>query len=335
MRRDGDDTTTPEPTPTQRAWLELGYGLFLHFGPNTFEGKAWGAGDFLPERFAPARLDCRQWAAAAAEAGMQYAVLTAKHHDGFCLWPSAHTGYSVAASSGAPDVVGRFAEAFRDAGLKVGLYYSLWDRNCPVYQDDAAYAAFLRDQLTELLTNHGPILELWFDGGWDKDHPNRHWAFDAAWEADPNSGLGHGDRWEWAALYEHVHALQPDCLVIQNASSDRPGAVKYHPVDARTLEHFDFVYNEQVCEPTTDPVFTRPDGSQAFLPLECCTSLNPDWFWTGREYFQHPSPATIADWHRRARAMHGNLLLNVGPDRDGLIPEYHRKYLKAARNLID
>lgn len=126
----------------------------------------------------------------------------------------------------------------------------------------------------------------------------------------------------------------PGCLLIQNASSDRPGAVKYHPEDARPLEHFDFVYKERVCEPIADPVFTRPDGSRVFLPLECCTSMNPDWLWTGREYFHHPSPATIADWHRRARAVHGNLLRNVGPDRDGRIPDYQRRFLNAARELM-
>jgi alpha-L-fucosidase len=113
---------------------------------------------------------------------MQYAVLTAKHHDGFCLWPSRYTEYCVRNSPGQPDVVGLYAEAFRAAGLKVGLYYSLWDRNYPYYEDDEIYAAYMRDQISELLTGYGDILELWFDGGWDKDHPTRQWAFDPAWE---------------------------------------------------------------------------------------------------------------------------------------------------------
>ncbi len=123
----------------RKDWQSLGYGLFLHFGPNTFAGVGWGDGKFPASEFAPSELNPAQWADMALEAGMRYAVLTAKHHDGFCLWPSQHTGYSVNNSPGRPDVVGRFVEAFRKAGLQVGLYYSLWDRNFPAYEDDGVY----------------------------------------------------------------------------------------------------------------------------------------------------------------------------------------------------
>lgn len=322
------------PTPAQQAWMALGYGMFIHFGPNTFTSSGWGDGRFPAEQFAPTALDTRQWAAIAAEAGMQYAVLTAKHHDGFCLWPTRHSMYCVANAPGRRDVVGEFVEAFRAAGLRVGLYYSLWDRNYPQYDDDAAYAEYMQLQVSELLTQYGEIVELWFDGGWDKDHPSREWPYNPAWETDPQSGLGHGERWRWSALYDSIHAHQPDCLVIQNASSDRPGQVKYHPVDARTSEHFHFIYQEEECHPVSDNLFTNHRGEAVYMPLEFCTSLNPNWFWIGGTCYSHPSVATICDWYQTARAYGGNFLLNVGPDRTGRLPEYHRPYLRQAADRL-
>ena len=310
--------------------MRLGYGLFLHFGPNTFTQSGWGDGRFPPAGFAPAALDCTQWAGVAAEAGMRYAVLTAKHHDGFCLWPSRHTDYSVAHSPGRPDVVRRFADAFRKAGLQVGLYYSLWDRHCPFYEDDAAYAEYLRRQIEELLADYGPLVELWFDGGWDKEHPTRQWAYDPAWERTVPADILHGGRWRWKELYRFIHERQPDCLVLNNSSSDRPGWVRYHPVDARTCEHFHFVYRERLHEVRVDPHVTDDEGRAAYLPLEFCTSLNPDWFWIEGRCYGHASAETIRGWRETARRAKANLLLNAGPDRRGLIPEYHARFLREA-----
>ncbi len=227
-----------------------------------------------------------------------------------------------------------FTDAFRNAGINPGLYYSLWDRNYLQYDDDKLYAAYMRNQITELLTRYGDIVELWFDGGWDKDHPTREWAFDPAWENDQNSGLCHGERWEWAELYTHIHSLQPNCLVVKNSSSDWPGDVRYHPVDIRTSEHFDFIYEEKQRHPIIDPVFILPDNTRAYLPLEYCTTLTPDCFWKEASAYTHPSPATIANWHKTARQNNANFLLNIGPNKDGLIPEYHRQYLKLAAKVI-
>jgi len=308
-------------------WRNLGYGMFIHFGVNTFSGVGWGDGQFPAAGFKPDQLNPQQWAEIAVEAGMKYAVLTTKHHDGFCLWPSRYTEYSVKNSGCKRDVVAEYVEAFRAAGLKVGLYYSLWDRNFPAYADDAAYADYMKAQMTELLTNYGPILEMWFDGGWDKDHPTKDWPYDPMWEQNPQSGLSHGERWRWSELYEHIHALQPECLVIQNSSSDRPGVIKYPPVDIRTSEHYDFIWQNRICE-AADPA--------GMLPLEYCTTLTPDWFWSEkRTGFTHPSAGTIADWLRRAREQRANLLLNVGPDHHGLIPEYHRFFLKNALKMVN
>ncbi len=310
----------------QKAWQKLGYGMFIHFGVNTFSGSAWGDGQFPAKDFAPDKLNPRQWAEVAAEAGMKYGVLTAKHHDGFCLWPTQYSDYSVANSPGQQDVIALFVESFREVGIQTGLYYSLWDNHCPVYNDDYAYIDYMKNQLTELLNSYGPILEMWFDGAWVKDHPTRDWPFDTAWLENPECGYSSGTRWGWKEIYEHIHRLQPECLVIMNSSSDCPGKVKYGPMDIRTSEHYDFVWQDQIC---------TPDKDYDAIPLEYCTTLTPDWFWSEkRTGFCHPSARTIADWYSRARAENNNLLLNIGPDKHGLIPEYHRTFLRQAANYF-
>jgi alpha-L-fucosidase len=314
----------PAPTSAQREWMELGYGLFIHFGPWTFSGT--GDGKFPAASVDAPALDARAWARLAAEAGMRYAVLTAKHVDGFCLWPSKHTRYSVASTPARRDWVAEFVAAFGAEGLKVGLYYALLDRSCSFYEDDARYNEYVRDQIEELC-GYGELVELWFDGAWDKDHPTRDWPHDPSWP--PSTGA----RWEWTRLYQHIHRLQPRTLVIQNSSSDRPGVPSYLPVDARTAEQFDFVWKDRLCAPRIDPVFPEPDGAR-FLPLEYCTTLTPGWFWEGGAMYPHASAEAIAGWRRRAREHRANLLVNVGPDRSGRIPEHHRPFLLDAERLV-
>jgi alpha-L-fucosidase len=312
------------PTPAQSAWMGLGYGMFIHFGPWSWTGT--GDGKFPAERVDAPLLDVAAWARLAAESGMRYAVLTAKHVDGFCLWPSRHTPYSVAATPARRDLVAEFVAAFSAAGLKVGLYYALLDRHCPFYEDDARYNDYVRQQVGELLA-YGDAVELWFDGAWDKDHPTRDWPHDPAWE--PLDGA----RWEWARLYEHIHRLQPGCLVIQNSSSDRPGVPNYLPVDARTAEQLDFVWREALCAPRLDPVFPSVNGA-VYLPLEYCTTLTPGWFWQANACYSHASAETIAGWRLRAEGQRANLLLNIGPDTSGRMPDYHRPFLVGAERLV-
>jgi alpha-L-fucosidase len=319
-------TADGTPTPAQAEWMRLGYGMFIHFGPWTWSGT--GDGKLPAERVHAPALDMRQWAQLAAESGMRYAVLTAKHVDGFCLWPSRHTAYSVASTPQRRDWVAEFVEAFRAAGLQVGLYYALLDRHCPFFDDDARYAEYMRDQVHELLTGYGDIVELWFDGGWEKDHPTRDWPHDPSWP--PSTGA----RWQWAGLYEHIRRLQPRCLVIQNSSSDRPGVPNYLPVDVRTSEHYDFVWQERLCAPRLDPVFATNEGGAVYLPLEYCTTLTPGWFWQAGACYSHASAETIAGWRLRALEQQANLLLNVGPDTSGRIPDYHRPFLLEAERLV-
>lgn len=319
----------------QKSWVELGYGMFIHFGPNTFEGKSWGDGTFPAGDFCPNNLNVEQWAEVAAESGMKYAVLTVKHHDGFCLWPSKYTEYSVKNSPNRKDVLGLFAEAFRKLGLKVGVYYSLWDRNYPDYENDDKYTQYMKNQIVELLTDYGEITQIWFDGAWDKDYPTRMCWYNPEWENEPDSGLSYGERWHWKDLYDLAHKCQPLCLVSSNTSSDRPGEVKYMPVDYRNSEHFDFCYKEKIFNAITDPNYELDNSEFVYLPLEYETTLPPGWFWKENDYYLHPSVDTICGWYRKAREDNANLLLNVGPNKEGLVPYYTAKYLKlAAKELF-
>ncbi len=267
---------------------------------------------------------------------MRYAVLTTKHHDGFCLWPTRQTEYCVRQSPGRPDVVGQFVESCRKEGITPGLYYSLWDLNCAYYDDDTRYADYMFAQLEELLTEYGPILELWFDGGWDKDHPTRNWPWNPDWRRTQNADVLGGSRWRWREMYHHIHALQPNCLVLNNSSSDRPGVVKSWPADLRSSEHYDFVHDDRLCEPILDPVHVDPMHESHYLPLEYTTSLNPDWFYVPGKSYIHPSAETVRSWRWRANRTQANLLLNVGPDLRGKIPEVHAKILREAaeRNAV-
>lgn len=312
-------------------WRSLEYGMFIHFGPNTFSGQAWGDGKFPAADFQPSRWNPDAWAEIAERAGMRYAVLTSKHHDGFCLWPTQLTDYSVKNSPGARDYFGEFAEAFRRRGLAVGVYYSLWDLNCPCYDDDAQYAAFMRGQLTELLTGYGDICEVWFDGAWDKESAERTWQAEA--RAYLRGGIDlSGARWEWDRLYNTIKELQPGCMVANNSSSVRRGAIRYLPVDVRTAEHFDFVFDGQPCPVLDESEVVDADGKTWQLPLEYETTLNPAWFYSANSHYIPPAPATVAHWRARAQAEDANLLLNVGPDTTGTIPAYEAAILIEAEN---
>jgi alpha-L-fucosidase len=316
-----------KPTKAQSDWMKLAYGMFITFGPGTIRGQSYGDGRFSPEIVVFEKLDIAQWAGIAAESGMKYAVLTSKHVDGFCLWPSKYTEFSMKNSPVKKDIVRMYVEEFRKAGIKTGIYYCLIDNNFKQFKNDAIYNEYVRNQVTELLTDYGDVLEFWFDGAWVKDHPTGDWPWDPNWEKNPGSGLKHGERWEWNELYSLVHKLQPNCLVINNSSSDKPGGVKYLPLDIRTAERFDFVYKGKKYEPITDPVYPAPDGQKVYLPLEYCDSLADDWFWKKTDEKKQPSVEKICQWYQRARKTQANLLLNAGPDITGLIPDYNIKNL--------
>lgn len=185
------------PTPQQLAWQQMEFTCFLHFGINTFTGREWGDGKEDPAIFNPTELDCEQWVRALKEGGFKMAIITAKHHDGFCLWPTRTTKHSVASSpwkNGKGDVVQELRKACDKYGLKFGVYLSPWDRNAECYGQGEAYNKFFIEQLTELLTNYGEVHEVWFDGA-NGEGPN-----------------GKKQEYDWDAILKTIRRLQPKAV---------------------------------------------------------------------------------------------------------------------------
>src|SRR4051794_9333800 len=300
--------TRPRPSSSQLAWQRDELALFLHFGVNTFTDREWGDGKEDPGIFAPSALDARQWARAAKAAGFRMMMLTAKHHDGFCLWPSSVTKHTVAASpfrGGNGDVVREFVDACRAEGLKAGLYLSPWDRNSPVYGDSPRYNDFYCDQLTELLTRYGAISEVWFDGA-NGEGPN-----------------GRRQQYDWPRFFGLVRKLQPNAVMFSDVGPDvrwcgnengtagdpnwstiDPNAVPYPGADVpkvgEILQHGD------------------PAGS-VWRPAEVDVSIRPGWFYHPAEDDRVRSVDNLLDLYFSSVGRNGKLLLNVPPTREGLL----------------
>jgi alpha-L-fucosidase len=287
------------PTPEQLAWQRLGMGMFCHFGINTFHGLEWSDGSLPAANFAPARPDPRQWARIARECGFGYLVLTAKHHDGFCLWPTGTTAYGVASSPWRGDLVGETAEACRAEGLGLGLYCSPWDRNAACYADPHAYDDFYCRQLTELCTRYGELAEIWFDGAGSE-----------------------GRVYDWERIMAVVDRHQPRAMVF---NMGRP--------TIRWAGNEDGVAEEPVryvADGVSGSAFAGARsalGQARYLPPECDVSLRAGWFWHADD-----RPKTLehllAIWYRSV-GLGANLLLNVPPDRDGLIDARDERALRA------
>lgn len=278
------------PTTGQLAWQELEFGIFLHFGLNTFFGKEWGDGSLPPSAFNPTELDAREWVRVAKEAGARYLVLTAKHHDGFCLWPTETTEYSVAASpwrGGKGDVVAEVAEACREAGIGLGLYLSPWDRNSPVYEDPRAYSDVYARQLTELCTRYGPLIELWFDGAGSE-----------------------GYEYDWPKIVEVIREYQPDAMVFNMGAPTIRWVGNENGLAADPVSYV--VERTNLSNYTAETIET---GDALYLPPECDVSIRRKWFW-----HEDDEPKTIEHLLAiayRSIGMGANLLLNVPPNRLG------------------
>ena len=284
----GTAGTMPIPTPQQLAWQRLEYIAFAHFGMNTFTGREWGDGKEDPRRFNPTDFDARQWAAVLQEAGVRLLILTAKHHDGFCLWPSKFTEHCVRNSpwrDGKGDVVREVVEALRAKQIRVGLYLSPWDRNQPTYGDSPKYNEYFHNQLRELLTNYGPIDEVWFDG---------------ACGEGPN---GKKQEYDWPACYAVVRDLQPNALIAIGGPDIR------------------WVGNESGVAREDESSVVERDGRPAWHPAECDVSIRPGWFYHQREDSRVKSLAALADIYFKSVGRNSVLLLNIPPDRRGRIAD--------------
>ena len=274
----------PVPTPQQLAWQRHEFIAFAHFGVNTFTDREWGEGTENPQIFHPTDFDARQWAAALQDAGVKLLILTAKHHDGFCLWPSRWTEHSVKNSpwrDGKGDVVREVVDALREKNIRVGLYLSPWDRNQPTYGDSPKYNEYFRNQLRELLTNYGPVDEVWFDG---------------ACGEGPN---GKRQEYDFASYYALIRDLQPKALIAISGPDVR------------------WVGNESGVARENESSVVMRDGEPAWHPAECDVSIRPGWFYHEREDSQVKSLTTLADIYFKSVGRNSVLLLNIPPDRRG------------------
>jgi len=329
------------PSPSQLAWQELEFIGFVHFGLNTFTGREWGTGSESAALFNPTAFDARQWARVLKEAGIKQLIITAKHHDGYCLWPTAQTDYSVKASpwrGGRGDVVGAVAAACREFGLKLGVYLSPWDRHEPSYGDSPRYNEFFRRQLFELLTGYGEVSEVWFDGACGEGPNGKRQVYD--WpsfyavirQLQPKAvifGMAPDVRWvgtESGAGRETEWSVVPLSAAMIDMAKVRPGPF---PVDEAFLPQ-DFVG----CDLGSREKL-KSASALLWYPAETDVSIRPGWFYRTDEDAKVKSPATLRDIYFSSVGRNSVLLLNVPPDRRGLIQENDAASLRGMRSILN
>ena len=314
----------PVPSPAQLAWQRDELALFLHFGVNTFTDREWGDGKEDPAIFNPTALDARQWARTARDAGFHAMVLTAKHHDGFCLWPTRTTRHSVARSpfrGGDGDVVREFVDACRAEGLRAGLYCSPWDRNHPAYGDSPRYNDVFCDQITELLTQYGDIHEVWFDGA-NGEGPN-----------------GKKQEYDFPRFWSLVKGLQPNSVIFSDAGPDVRWIGNERGVAGTT--------NWSTVNPAIVPVpglsgdevmRSLQEGDRdgtVWRPGETDVSIRPGWFYHPAEDERVRSLANLVGLYFTSVGRNSKLLLNVPPTRAGLLHDTDAERLTGMRGALD
>jgi len=299
----------PVPTPQQLAWQRIEMTMFLHFGVNTFTDREWGDGREDPKIFNPVELDAGQWVREAKAAGFKLIILTAKHHDGFCLWPSAYTDHCVKNSpwkNGQGDVVGEFIAACRAEGMKTGIYLSPWDRNHPGYGDSPRYNKHFTDQLSEVSTKYGPVDEFWFDGACGEGPNGKKQVYD--WKSYYDTLYGHNDK-------AVIAICGPDIRWVGNESGvARVGESSVQ--NARKERHFG-------------------TAGKVWYPAECDVSIRPGWFYHASQDKRVKSVDHLLDIYFKSVGRNSVLLLNVPPDKRGLFADADVKRLREFRAALD
>ena len=309
----------PTPSPRQLAWQEMETIAFAHFGVNTFTDREWGDGKEDPNIFNPTDFDARQWARALKDGGIRMLILTAKHHDGFCLWPSKYTDHSVAASAwkdGKGNVVREVSDACRQEGLKFGVYLSPWDRHEPTYGDSPRYNQHFINQLYELLQNYGEVSEVWFDG---------------ACGEGPN---GKRQEYDFPAFIAVVRKCAPAAVIFSDAGPDVRWIGNERGLAGETC--WSTLDRSKVAVGKANPKYLNkgdPEGPH-WVPGECDVSIRPGWFHHPAEDEKVKSLEQLLDIYYASVGRNGVLLLNVPPDPRGLIHENDAARLKEFRKVI-
>ncbi|MGH7452878.1 MAG: alpha-L-fucosidase [bacterium] len=338
----------PIPSERQLQWHEMEFYGFLHFTMNTFTDKEWGYGDESPTLFNPTDFDANEIARLAKEVGMKALILTAKHHDGFCLWPSQYTEHSVKNSpwkGGKGDVVKEMAEACRRHRLKFGVYLSPWDRNhkdygkprpsfVPLDEDRGKpeYITYYRNQLRELLTNYGEIFEVWHDGANGGDG-----YYGGAREART---IDRKTYYDWPTTWALTRQLQPQAVIFSDVGPDIRWVGNENGYAGETCWAMYTPVGVNGDEPA--PGYTRDkegieghrDG-KFWLPAECDVSIRPGWFYHANQDSLVKSPERLFELYFQSVGRNGSLLLNVPPDRRGRLHENDVKALREFKRLLD
>lgn len=303
----------PVPEPKQVEWQQMETYAFIHFGLNTFNDREWGYGDTDPKTFNPTNLDCEQWAQTLVKAGMKGVILTAKHHDGFCLWPFEGTDYSVKNSpwkNGQGNVVKELSEACKKYGLKFAVYLSPWDRHQANY-GTPEYLPYFYAQLRDLLTNYGPVFEVWFDGANGGD----------GWYGGAKDvrTIDRKNYYNYPKVYEMLDSIQPQAIIFSDGGPGCRWVGNEKGFAGATNWSF---LREGVVHPgyskRYELQYGHPDGNQ-WVPAECDVSIRPGWFYHPEEDDKVKSPEQLVDLYYRSVGHNATLLLNFPVDRRGLI----------------
>lgn len=277
------------PAPYQVAWQDLEFGVIIHFSTNTFLDREWGDGTASPSTFNPTNFDPEQWMKAIRDAGAKYVVLVAKHHDGFCLWPTGQTEYSIKSSpwrDGKGDVVGDVARAARKYGLKFGVYLSPWDRHEPRYKDPAAYDRYYNAELEELATRYGDLVEFWLDGAGSEGHV-----------------------YDFKKIIETLRTYQPDTVVFADTGLFEYGDARWVGTEAGSVDYENW------------NVIDR-HGYRRWRPVEADTPLRKlHWFWHPNDEGSLKSLPELLKIYDTTVGRGAQLMLGLAPDRRGLLPE--------------
>jgi hypothetical protein BACCOPRO_02320 len=315
------------PNEAQRKQIARKYGMFIHFGINTFHDQEWTDGSKPVSSYAPTQINAEQWVRTAKEAGMRYVILVAKHHDGFCLWDSQYTEYDVASSPNKTNVVEAVAIACKKYKIDLGLYYSLWDcnRNSDVKKQDldAAYNEYMLKQLKELIAitkKHTPIVEFWFDGGWAKQNY----------------------RWPLMAIYQTIKSEEPECQIGINWSIGSPENVDQHivlPQDQRNgfpIRYYpsDFRLGDPYLPVDDDPKMFTHDGEDYYMPWESTICMSNRWFYNTKDT-TYKSVSELEALYRQCTKNDNILILNCPPNREGEMREKDIQLLKELRTRIE
>jgi alpha-L-fucosidase len=318
----------PVPSGRQLAWHQMEYYMFVHFSINTFTDREWGYGDESESLFNPSEIDCRQWAKVARDAGMKGIIVTAKHHDGFCLWPSKYTNHSVKFSAwknGRGDILKELKAACDEYGLKMGLYLSPWDRNSPVY-GTREYLTYYRNQLREILTQYGDIFEVWFDGANGGDG-----YYGGARETRK---IDNKTYYDWRNTWQIVRDLQPGAIMFSDAGPDIRWVGNERGTGSLTnwclLKKDDLYPGGDFAEILGSG---QEDGNY-WVPAEADVSIRKGWFYHASQDSLVRSPENLLELYYSSVGRNCNLLLNVPPDRRGLINENDIKSLTGFRELL-